>query len=372
MASFDFITDEDFRTSLEKDFKEMNLCIQTGAHKAAVVIAGSIVESVLIDYVIAENIVAREDALKLDFGKVLTLCKDKKIISEKTSDLSSVIKGYRNLIHPGRALRLNESVDKDTAEVSKALVNIVLAEVEKQKKENYGYTAEQIVSKIRNDSNVIAILPLLIKKTNSIELERLMFKYLPEAYTNDFSYDDYADAPSEHVQPAMILCFRLAFDAVDEKKKKKVAAWFARIRSEESDQVIEGYGTAFIKASDMQYMSKDDANLVKHHMLGHLNQNMGSLVLDSLSGIGGFIEVADVQKFVDPLTRFVTQKSVMPIWMDKVVSLFELGSSNFSPKVQEAITNRLNKWIKSFKERKQDNWVEIINRIKYSMEDFPF
>lgn len=50
MASFDFITDEDFRISLEKDFKELNLCIQTGAYKAAVVIAGSIVEAVLIDY----------------------------------------------------------------------------------------------------------------------------------------------------------------------------------------------------------------------------------------------------------------------------------------------------------------------------------
>ncbi len=372
MASFDFITDEDFRTSLEKDFKEMNLCVQTGAYKAAVVIAGSIIESVLIDYVIVETILTREEALRLDFGKVLSLCKDKKIISEKTSDLSSVVKGYRNLIHPGRAIRLNESVNKDTAEVAKALVSIVLADVEKQKKENYGYTAEQIVSKIRNDSNVVAILSLLIKKTNPVELERLMFKYLPEAYTTDFMYDGYADMPAEHIQPAMILCFRLAFDAVDDSIKKKVAAWFARIRSEESDQIIEGYGTAFIKASDMHYMGRDDADLVKHHMLGRLNKSMGTIVLDSLLGIGEFIEISDVQKFVDPLVRFVSQKDIMPIWMEKVVSLFETESSNFNPEVKEAITVRLDQWINSFKERNQKDWVEKVIRIRYSMEGIPF
>src|SRR5262245_32153427 len=98
MASFDFITDEDFRTSLEKDFREMGLCFQNGIYKATAVLAGSIIETVLIDYVIAENIMSRDDALKLDFGKLLSLCKDKEIISEKTLNLSTVIKGYRNLI----------------------------------------------------------------------------------------------------------------------------------------------------------------------------------------------------------------------------------------------------------------------------------
>ncbi len=351
MTSFDFITDEDFRISLEKDFKELNSCIQVGAYKAAVVIAGSIVESVLIDYVIAENIVSREDALKMDFGKVLTLCKDKKIISQKTSDLSSAIKGYRNLIHPGRALRLNENVDKDSADVSKALVNIVLSEVEKQKKENYGYTAEQIVSKIRNDSNVVAVLPLLIKKTNVIELERLMFKYLPEAYTKELSNDGYFDASSEHVEPALISCFRLAFDAVDEEVKKKVAKWFAKLYNEGSDQVISGYGTAFIRISDMKRISKDDAIFVKQHLLGRLNNNVDELILDSLFGIGSFLEKSDVQKFIDPIVIFICQTSILQTSLIKVFALFMNESLNIDNEIQKEIMNRLERWAKSYRNK---------------------
>jgi hypothetical protein len=376
MASFDFITDEDFRRSLENDFKEMNFCIQAGAYKAAIVVAGSIIEAVLIDYVIAENIIARDEALKLDLGKVLSLCKDKKIISEKTSDLSSAVKGYRNLIHPGRTIRLNESISKETTEVAKALVEIVVGEVEKQKKENYGYTAEQIVSKIKHDSNSKPILPLLIKKTNLIELERLMFKYLPEAFTKgrsrfENSYGDGDFISLEAAEASLILCFRLAFETVDENSKRKVAAWFAKLRSEESDQIIEGYGTAFIRASDMQYMSKDDATLVKHYMLGRLNNNMGTIVLDSLSGIGKYIELADVQKFTDPLIRFVCQKSAMPIWVEMVNTLFERESSEFSDEVKEAIYSRVNQWRESYKEKEQPDSVQKVSRIMSSI-DIPF
>ncbi len=375
MASFDFITDEDFRTSLEKDFKEMNLCIQSGAYKAAVVIAGSIVEAVLIDYVISENIVTREDALKMDFGKVLALCKEKKIISEKTSELSSVIKGYRNLIHPGRALRLNENVDKDSADVSRALVNIVLGEVEKQKKENYGYTAEQIVAKIKSDSNTSAILSILIKKTNPKELERLMLKILPDAYLEEVSSEDkpWGSSPErEYIRPTLVTCFRASFDNADEKLKKKIAGWFAKIIVEESERIITSYGIAFLRASDMKYMNQDDAEIVKQHIFGQMKNNLNETIIETLSGIGNYLSKEDVPNFINPMVRTICRGNVQEALENSIVSLLVLESmDNIRKEIKEAILKRLDSWKSTFNRKEQKMYVEKVERLINAM-DIPF
>jgi len=53
MPNFDFVSDEKFRFSLEKDYQELTLSLQNGAWKAAYILAGSIVEAILIDYFLA-------------------------------------------------------------------------------------------------------------------------------------------------------------------------------------------------------------------------------------------------------------------------------------------------------------------------------
>jgi hypothetical protein len=373
MASFDFITDEDFRISLENDFKEMNLCIQSGAYKAAVVVAGSIVEALLIDYVIAENIVTREDALKLDFGKVLTLCKDKKIISEKTSDLSSAVKGYRNLIHPGRAIRLNESVNKDSADVAKALVGIVIGDVEKQKKENYGYTAEQIVAKIKNDSNASAILSILIKRTNPTELERLMLKYLPDAYLEEITMEErWEEYERGYVKQNLVLCFRTSFDNADDKLKTKLANWFAKIIREESDSVISSYGIAFLRSSDMKYMHKDDVEIVKQHFFGQMKNNMNETILEALSGMGTYLKQEDIASFIDPLARAICHTYTSEKFEDNIVSFLAAECiQNTNKEVDELIHKRLDGWKNTFKRKEQAIYVEKIERLISAVE-IPF
>lgn len=375
MASFDFITDEDFRTSLEKDFEEMNLCIQFGAYKAAVVIAGSVVETVLIDYVIAENIAPRDEALKFDFGRVLSLCKDQGIISNKTLDLSSAIKGYRNLIHPGRLIRLNENVDKDGAEVARALVSIVLKEVEKRKRENYGYTAEQIISKINNDSNSAAILPFLIKKTNPVELERLIFKLLPQAYMDEYLAED-SSFPSEYgpereyIKPTLVQCFRTIHTTLDNTTKEKVSKWFVKLLSEESDQVISSYGMAFLRGSDLRYMSPDDADLVLHHLLGRMKNNMNALIIETLSDIGPFIKEENVNDFIDPIVKFGCSKVPPSSVSKKLGDFLDNLALDINSNISAAIYNRLEKWKSLYQRNEQTTSVEKIEEIMASIIPF--
>jgi hypothetical protein len=365
MASFDFITDEDFRTSLENDFKEMNLCIQAGAYKAAVVISGSIIETVLIDYVIAENILARENALKLDFGKVLSVCKEKGIISDKTLDLSTVIKGYRNLIHPGRAIRLNENADKDTADVSKALVNMVLGEVEKRKKENYGFTAEQIVSKLENDSSAISIIPHLLDKVNPKEIERLLLKVLPKQYVLNYHDIDYSASTME----SLSLCFRTAFEGADESTKKKVAEWLVKMFTEGPNEEISTYGFAFFRAKDLSLVSGKEASLIKQYLLGRLKNNVTIQILDTTKGIGKFLEAKDVVDYVDPLVKSICQNR------DSLISekaQHRLINEVYADEIQKIIIDRISRlWLAFYKRKNQLENAEKLETVIVNIE-LPF
>jgi len=364
MASFNFITDEDFRLSLENDFREMNLCIQAGAHKSAVVIAGSIIEAVLIDYVISEEIIGREEALKLDFGKVLSICKDKKIITGRSLDLSSVVKSYRNLIHPGRAIRLQESIDKETADVAKALVSIVLNDVEKQKKESYGYTAEQIVSKLEVDPSATSIVSHLLSKVNTTETERLLLKILPAHYLSNSQSIDHSNL----IDNALKTCYRIAFEKSNEEIKRKAAVWLVKVFSEGDNQAISSFGIAFLRASDLIYVSQSEASLVKYYLLGKLKEDITESILEAIKGIGKFIEIFDVLNYVDPLIKSICQNWDLEI---SKKSQDYLQSEIYSDEIEIEIKQRINIWISFYEEKLQNDYAERLKEVITNI-DLPF
>jgi len=186
MVVFDFITKKDLRASLEADFKEMTSCLEAGCWKAVHVLAGSIIEALLVDYLLASNIRnGSQDPLAMTLADLISICRKEKIISQKATDLCNVVKHYRNLIHPGRSIRLNEKTDEPGAKIALSLVEIIVAELSKARSENYGYTAEQIVTKINRDPSVVAILKHILKSTNETELERLLLEVLPQKYLDN-------------------------------------------------------------------------------------------------------------------------------------------------------------------------------------------
>ena len=49
MPTFDFITNDEFRSNLESDYEELEQCLKSGSWKAVLVLAGSVVEAMLVD-----------------------------------------------------------------------------------------------------------------------------------------------------------------------------------------------------------------------------------------------------------------------------------------------------------------------------------
>ena len=108
---FDFITDRNFRESLTNDFREITTCQENGSWKAVHVLAGSIVEALLIEYlVVSKTNLPGQDPLKLDLAGAVAACLKAGVVTPQSSSLCDVIRDYRNLIHPGRAIRLKQDI----------------------------------------------------------------------------------------------------------------------------------------------------------------------------------------------------------------------------------------------------------------------
>src|SRR5215469_12680530 len=99
MLNFDFVSDEKFRFSLEKDYEELILSLQNGSWKAAYLLAGSIIEAILIDYLSATSY-QQTDPLSMTLEEAIRACIDEDVLSEKASYIVYTMRSYRNLIHP--------------------------------------------------------------------------------------------------------------------------------------------------------------------------------------------------------------------------------------------------------------------------------
>jgi hypothetical protein len=368
MPSLEYIMSEDLRSSLEDDIKEMTACMKIEAWKAAHVLAGSIIEAVLIDFLISEKYITQDEGLKLDFGKALSVCKDKKVISQKTSDLSSVVKEYRNIIHPGRIIRLKEIVTKDTATVALALVDIITNEISTRRLEKYGYTAEQIVQKIERDPSATTILPHILKDVNPKEIEKLLIKVIPETY---MQYDEIVDEPiPPHFLSGLSSCYRQAFEQSSEDIKKKATEKFVSVLKESSQYTINIYEMKFFRSTDLKYLSTHNADMVKQHLFSRIKKEQSVDMFVPLTGIGRHIKQKEINELVDPVVRMY----ISPLLIKKkaAVSEFIIQEWNIMDKrLKKYVVHRLDIWIEHLIRNKNVEGSNLIKELK-SILELPF
>ncbi len=290
MPAFDFITNEAFRKSLESDFEELTACDKAKAWKAVHVLAGSIIEAVLIDHLSESGKTPSKDPLKMELAELIQFCKDEEILSQKSVDLSSVVRGYRNLIHPGRVIRLKEQVDARGASIAQALVEIIVEEVASRRRESYGYTADQIVGKISLDSSAISIIKHLLKKLNPHETERLLLKVIPDTYLRLVVIDIDNKQTLIHLEN----CFRLAFGSAAEDTKRLVALKYLSVLQEEDEFTVSIYEQILFRASDLRYFDDDSQRaIVKTHLIASMRKKLSFSLLEASEGIGPYLGIPE-------------------------------------------------------------------------------
>jgi hypothetical protein len=357
---FDFVTEVSFRTSLESDYRELIRCLEGGSWKAVHVLAGSVVEAILGDYLIGIDYQKKtgKDPLKMELGPVILACKDEKIISERTADLSAVVRSYRNLIHPGRVIRLNEKVDGKTATIAKHLVDVVADEVAAAKAVSYGFTAEQIATKIEKDPSALAVLKHFLKETNDRERERLVADVLPRRYF--FVRDMGDESGADDYQR----CHRQTFHGLSDEGKTRVAKRFVKVLKEEAGDYVLAYENLFFRAGDLKYLEPNDAAMVKAHLLSRLEKDQSEAMLDVLDDLGSFLSKYELQRVIDAYAKVVAYGK-SPRARDKARYLLFMLHFEVQEQAQEQLTERIDSWIKLLDEKELNQQKAVFEQLKF-------
>jgi hypothetical protein len=115
-----FINDDGLRQNLRIDIAAVNRALLNGEWKATTVLAGSICEALLL-WAISQRkndpLVPKEARKpeEWDLHKYILVAENLKLISVNTVTQTRLAKDYRNLIHPGRAIRLQQKCDRATS-----------------------------------------------------------------------------------------------------------------------------------------------------------------------------------------------------------------------------------------------------------------
>ncbi|MBL8208574.1 MAG: hypothetical protein JNM09_30365 [Blastocatellia bacterium] len=362
MVSFDFITQKELRAALEDDYKEITACIAAGSWKAVHVLAGSVIEALLVDQLITSDYQKRttHDPLKMALAELITACKKEKVISQKTAELCNVVKHYRNLIHPGRTLRLKEKVNEPGAKIAHALVEIVVKEISTVRRKIFGYTAEQIISKIERDISAVAILRHIIAGVGQVELERLLLEVLPKKYLDTAFLGHFQD--NEPLLQALETCFRSIFTTVSDEVKATVAKRFVTIVKEEDGFNVRSYGDGLFRAADLRYLSDEDALIIKEHLLSRLKEEITVTQIKMLNELGRYLTVQDINKFIDPLVRAAVTEE--PHTLTNEIKIFIDKEFSWMPSsVQQKTESRLNEWVHHFERGNRPASAQILREL---------
>lgn len=303
---FYFISDDEFRKTLESDYREMKICFEQSAFKGSLVMAGSIIEAIMIDYLVSieTNDSEKNKILKSDLNQVLNKCHELNIISQKTKNLSDVIRNYRNLIHPGRSIRIKETPNQSDAQIASALVELIINEISKKKQETYGFTAEQIIQKIENDTTSIGIWHYFINKLNRYEKEKLLLRKLQERFFEIF----YSISPTSYQLSLLSRFFNQVYFSADADLHKKVAENFIKIINEGDETEVIQNIYYFFDTDYFNFFNAEEKEMVIQYIINQAESNLNSELINSIAGFITFLDGLILKRFIKPFIYLILYK----------------------------------------------------------------
>lgn len=353
MPAFDFITNRGFRESLENDYAELGVALKNGAPKAVLVLSGSMIEAVLTDHLVANRYKhsSGKSPLEMSFAQLIEACSETGALSDTAKDLCSAVKGYRNLIHPGRKLRLKETVDLHRARAAEALVEIICEEMGRARSETQGPTAEQVVTKLETDSTAITILGHLLDEMSEDELERLVLEALPDRYRQLVAQGDDFGVDADAATRSLGECYDLALSKAPDAARKKAATKLAGVVRSESEYFVLSFEDAFLRGAQLEHMSQHDRDLVKDHFLGRMKV-MSDFTFRSARGFGPYLVPSDIISFYDPLIRsWASGNPDAEHSRELAVDTWRAES----PECDAQLLQRLDEWITHYKRTEKHN-----------------
>lgn len=360
----------DLRNSLQGDYEEMQKAAKVGAWKSAQVMAGSIVECLLVDYLLSKpDGPPGKNPLKMDLAEAIAACKEDGAISDRTADLCAVVRSYRNLIHPGRMIRLEEKApNRASGEIAVALIELIVDDIAQTRRDTVGLTAEQILQKIEKDFQIQSILRHLLDEVREAQRVRLLTDLLPKAHRAHLGYFE-----GQEVAKRIEAAFRTIFESLSASRKTEVADRFARLLREEDGEVIATYRMAFFKGSDLEHLSPQHLAIVKEHIFGSIGNLLRDEDLAVLAGIGKFLVPEDARRWFGPIMLSILSPSIEQQLKKKarIIAIETIAQSDYA--FWQAADRVAASWIKAYEERGKSDTVDLIQGFRSDLDDsIPF
>jgi len=174
------------RRLLRSDLTELESAREQGLHKASVILAGGVIEAVLIDYLDGigfEGLPKGTEPAKMTLGNLIIACGSEGALSAQTVSMCHVVKEYRNLVHPGRTARYGDSANEDEASLALTLVEHVFANVEARALKRPEWAAEALYDLAVTKESLewqAHNVPRKVRALATTEAQRLLPEVIPD------------------------------------------------------------------------------------------------------------------------------------------------------------------------------------------------
>ncbi|MEU6048020.1 hypothetical protein [Streptomyces griseus] len=121
----DIVRDERMAALLEHRLDEARTCFANGAHVAATIMLGSLLEGVLLSAVQERDatLLGKKNPQNITLHDLINICREAAWIDADVTSFSHALRDYRNFVHPHREYRESYRPDRDTFNVSWHVVN---------------------------------------------------------------------------------------------------------------------------------------------------------------------------------------------------------------------------------------------------------
>jgi hypothetical protein len=312
-VNFDFISDKNFRELLIRDYQELKNCIETKSIKSVLVLSGSIIEAVLTEYFLQfpPNGKTENQILTSTLNNLIEWAVLESVISEKEKNLAVVVKDYRNLIHPGREIRKGEKFDFDSAKISESVLNIIVDSVKTVYLEKYGYSADEVFEKLKQDWHFQSIFDKVILKLNQNERTKLLGYLVDfdkwekskwECFMQESLTEEYQIYDLEGVKPFILKLKPLVSSDLIKFNLAKM------IREIETGESINAYSLFHLFHENLDLLTDDEQELVVIYILNIystvLEENRNVISDKTYSTIGKYIKTDNAKSALKEFIEF--------------------------------------------------------------------
>ncbi|HXH91904.1 MAG TPA: hypothetical protein VNN25_10015 [Thermoanaerobaculia bacterium] len=135
---FSFMHDKRLRLIVERDYPELLVAFTASCKKSCLMLAGSIIESVLLDLALRDVAMATKtsaapkspDPMRWSLDELINVAVELQPTLAPVQAMSHGVRQYRNLVHPAAEIRSSLKVEIEEAKVAITLISILHRELQ--------------------------------------------------------------------------------------------------------------------------------------------------------------------------------------------------------------------------------------------------